>query len=275
MAVEVISSGVELTPADDSTKPFALFADGAAAATIRPVGKGYVIFFGVDPFASGDRNTPMGELVRSIQVAAGAQVAQDIWRFKLPPFKTVYLPDTEKALCLTNNNVVLDGSDANLVHCLAVNGTYTYDHFPTGIADSATDGEIPFDKGHLMNCRAAYMGRAHGLGRNPVELEKWIVSWTDKDPINLTLDLKKPYALDRIRLVYSGALPKFNVLGSSDGAAWVSLGSSPAKPPTEDVPDLTVALKGNHRYVRLAFAARETAAVFELCELQLWGNEAN
>ena len=274
MAVEVLASGVELTPADDSTKPFAVFGDGVAAATIRPVGKGYVIFFGVDPFGSGDRNTPMGKLVRNIQIAAGAQVAQDIWRFKLPPFKTVSLPDTEKALCLTNNNVVLKGNDANLVHCLAVNGTYTYDRFPTGIADSAANGEIPFDKGHLMNCRAAYMGRAHSLGRNPVELEKWIVSWTDRDAINLTLDLKKPYALNRVRLVYSGALPKFKVLGSNDGAAWVSLGSRPARPLTENVPDLTVALKDNYRYVRLAFTARKTAAVFELSELQLWGNEA-
>jgi len=275
--LEFPGPGREITPISPSVKPLAVFADGALAATIRAWGKGQVICFASDPFASRDRNTAMAELVRSIQLAAGARVGQDIWRFKLPPFKNVHTQKPEKHRCLTNNHVELDFGlvkrEPTSSYNLATGGTYTYDRFPNGIADAKTAGEIPFDQGHLTNRVKAFAERAGGGRRNPPSLEKWIVSWTDKGSVCLTVDLKKAYALARLRIVYSGILPAATIEGGIDGRAWKPLGNLPAQAAGEDVKDVVAPLEGKYRYVRVRLAARETDAAMELCELEIWGDD--
>ena len=264
--------GVVLSPTDESVQPLAVFADGAPAATIRAYGKGRVMLFAANPFDSVDKRTPIIELMKNIQLAAGARIGLDIWRFKLPPFKTVYVADTEKHSCLTNNNLVLDVKDVKMVHNLSTNGTYTYDRFPTGIADAASSGEIPFGKGHLTNRRQAYEARHVGGSRNPPELEKWIVSWTDKGAVALTIDLKKPYALNRLTLFYSGILPELRIQGGTDGKTWSPLATHPVQPAGHDVLDATIALKGRYRHIRVNFAARTDNAPMELAEMEVWGD---
>lgn len=265
--------GVEFAAVDASVKPLAVFADGSTAVSFRRYGKGAVILFAADPFNSQDRNTPMAELIKAIQVAAGAKVDRDIWRFKLPPFKTVYLKETETHKCLTMNSLFLERNEVKGVHNVRTRGTYTYDRFPTGLADEAASGDIVFFDGHLTNRKKAYMGRKMGGTRNPADVEKWIVSWTDREPVRITFDLKRPYALDRVRIFYSGILPELRVEGSNDGRTWRRLASHPPQQRTDDVVDITVRISGRYRYVRLALAARKSDAAMELAELEIWGNE--
>lgn len=282
LAITLPTPGVELTVLDPSVRPLASYDDGSPAATIRTYGKGNVIFFGSDPFLSQDKNSGVIALVRSIQLAVGAQTDLDIWRFKLPPFKTVYVADPEAHKCLTNNAVdrtfYLGNSDAKSVHNLATGGAYTYDRFPTGIADVAKAGEISFDQGHLTNRKLAYASRNLAGERNPPELEKWIVSYSNRNPVTLTVDLKKPYALDRFTLFYSGILPDLTIEGSADRQQWERLGSCAVQRATEDVIDVSVPVKGKYRYVRARFAQRREDVMMELCEMELcemeiWGSE--
>ena len=275
--LEFPGPGWEITLITPSVKPLAVFTDGAPAATIRACGKGQIIYFASDPFASRTRNTAVAQLVRSIQLAAGARVDQDIWRFKLPPFKNVDLPNPEKHRCLTNNHVErnfgLTKREPTSAYNLVTGGTYTYDRFPSGIAEAKTAGEIPFDQGHLTNRAQAFAERNGGGTRNPPSLEKWIVSWTDKAPVSLTVDLKKAYALNRLRLIFSGVLPAVRVEGGMDGRRWERLAGLPAQTPGKEVMDAVASLKGKYRYLKLVFATRQADAAMELCELEIWGDD--
>jgi hypothetical protein len=268
--------GVRITPMDDSARVWLAFDDGAPAATLRRLGRGSVIAFASDPFATRDENRSVAALVRRMQIALGAKVDHDIWRFKLPPLKAARWKDPEKFRCLTNNHVQRDfvferNGDVHSVHNLVTGGNYTYDRFPTGIADAAARGRTPFRRGHLTNRPAAYRQRNRGSGRNPVDLEKWIVSWTDRDPVTIAFDLKRAYPLQRLTLFYSGALPSVTVEGSLDGRQWRMLGSCRRRPVTLDTYDVTVALRGAWRYVRLRLGARTTDVPMELAEVEIWG----
>ena len=267
--------GVKLSPLDASVKPLATFADGSLAAAIGAYGKGYVITFASDPFASVDRHTPLIRMFKSIQLSVGARTDLDIWRFKLPAFKTVHLEETGEHLCLTNNNMVLGIDGIRPGRNLDTRGTYTYSHsrFPTGIPDAATSGQITFAEGHLTNRKEAYADRKRGGARNPASPEKWIVSWTDKKPVALTMDFKKAYGLDRTKIFYSGSFPAVTARGSRDGETWQPIGSYPAQCATADVIDVSVLLKGNHRYVEVAFSRRGADVPFEFVEIEVWGTE--
>jgi len=265
--------GMTLAPIDASAKPLAQFADGSPAATIRPFGKGYVIAFASDPFASVDKNTSLIRLFESIQKSVGARVDLDIWRFKLPPFKTVTVEDASSNLCLTGNYVVRDASGIRAGRGLTTGGTYTYSRFPTGVPDTATSGDVPFADGHLTNRWKACAGRKLGGTRNPPSLEKWIASWVDKEPIELVFDFKRPYALDRLTVFYSGELPDVVVDGSNDRDAWDQIGSYPAQCSTADIVDVTVLLSGKHRYVKVRLGGRTGDRPMELIEVEVWGKK--
>ena len=272
LAVTFPGPGREMTISDQSVKPLAVFGDGTPAAAIRSYGKGHVICFASDPFASRDRHSPIIETVRTIQKAAGAKAGRDIWRFKLPPFKTVDVEDPHKGLvCLTDNHVVLKRNEPASTQNLATGGTYTYDRFPTGIADAAESGQIPFASGHLTNRKAAFAARKRGGERNPASIEKWIVSWKDPEPVALTVDLQKPRVIDRIKIFYSGVLAPVNVEGSADAAQWETLADLPQQPATADVIDASIPVDGKHRHLRLRLAARNVNVPMELVELEIWG----
>jgi len=277
LVVNFRDSGIRCVPADASTKPLALFADGSVAATVRRYGKGYVVFFAGDLFAWREMNASAVELVRRIQLAVGARTEQDIWRFKLPPFKNVYVKDAETHRCLTNNHVertfTMKRNEVTSRYNMPTGGSYTYDRFPTGIADAADRGDIAFGNGHLTNRKQAYINRLIGGDRRPPELEKWIVSWTDPSPVSVTFDLKKEYRLSRVRLFYSAAMPALKVQGSDDAKTWSLLADALPDNAGADVKDLELVLRGKYRYVRLDFAAGDEGDKFELCEVEIWGDE--
>lgn len=264
-------SGVSLSPLDASVKPFAAFPDGSPAATIRRCGKGTIIAFASNPFASTDRSSQVVELVKQIQLAAGARTNHDIWRFKLPPFQTVAMGQADNNVCLTGNSVTYDGADMKLTRNQATGGSYTYDHFPTGLADAATTGDISFDWGHLTNRKQAYATRKRGYSRGEPALEKWIVSWKDRAPVSITIDLKRDYVLDRVQLIYSGTLPDVRLSVKMDGQSWNHLASYPAQPPSADVMSVAAHTHQQCRYLRFEFAERKTDAPMELSEVEIWG----
>jgi len=132
--------GVALTPTDAAAKPLATFPDGSPAATIRAFGKGHVIAFASDPFASVDKNPSFIRLFECVQKFVGARTELDIWRFKLPPFKTATVEHGDSSLCLTANYVLRDARGIRPGRNLATGGTYTYNRFPTGVADHGPVG---------------------------------------------------------------------------------------------------------------------------------------
>ena len=264
-------AGLRVTPTDPSVEPLAAFGDGALAVAVRPFGKGRIITFASDPFASTDKSSAFIRLFRGLQQSVGARTDLDIWRFKLPPFKTLGVAEPDDALCLTGNGVVRGPSGIEPGRNLATGGSYTYDRFPTGFADVAASGHIPFPEGHLTNRPQAYAGRKLGGTRNPASPEKWIVSWTDAEPVELTMDLGDAYALGRIRIFYSGCLPAVAVRGSLDARTWQEIGSYPQQCATVDVPDVTVLIEGTCRYVRVSFGQRKLSPPMEIAELEVWG----
>ena len=81
------------------------YADGSPAITLRTLGEGRVIYFGLQPFSIPALASPDWQrLFKSLQQGLNFATDLDIWRFQFPPFETVDLPAPE-GLCLTGNHV--------------------------------------------------------------------------------------------------------------------------------------------------------------------------
>jgi hypothetical protein len=276
LSVKYEVTGWNINPTDNVVTTLATFADGAPAITSHNYGKGRVITFAINAFASPYKNIANTEFFKNLQTAIGAKESLPIWRFKLPPFKTVSDEDApSKFVCLTNNNMVFEHSQSMAKDNLATNGTYSYENAPTGIADfNSLKENIPFADGHLTNRKNAFEQRNMKGGKNPPELEKWIVSWKDSARASITFDLKKTYTLHHLKLFYSGALPQLQTECSADGKTWIAQSSLAAKPATADVLNVELPLDGSYRYLRLKIGARQSNQEFKLSEVEIWGGDA-
>jgi hypothetical protein len=284
---------------NENVDTIATFPNGDPAITRHRYGQGKVYCFAADPLyavaeyptksSTVAKGSPVVQFFEAIQVAAGVEANQDIWRFKLPPYKTdVYR--RESGVCLTNNYVydvnepLLEPNNRDL------NGTYTYARAPDEIADAGA-ADVPFRTGHITNRLAAFETRDKyqepGRGRITAETPKWVVSWKDHAPIGITFDLKSAQSLTQCRLFFSGAMPALTVRGSVDGKDWIWLASTAEEIARKDVKDVRLYLGGAHRagdskntgpirphafrFVRFDFAERVATETFELCELDIWG----
>ena len=256
---------------NEATKVILQFADGAPAAVARKVGKGAVIYFAADLFNTKAKNDGAVAFVEAVQTHVGAKLNQDIWRFKLPPLKTDFSDPDDGLRCLTMNNLKLDKHNVIMTRNIATNGDYTYSHPPTGFADVAKESPMAFGKGHLTNRKAAYESRSRSGARSPAAPEKWIVSWSDAEPVSITFDLKKTYTVSRLKLFYSGVLPEVDVKTSVDGVAWTPGARQLGREPTHDVIDAVLPLTGKARYVRVNLGKRPIGNVMELAEAEIWG----
>jgi len=276
LSVKYEVTGWSINSTDNAVTTLATFSDGSPAITSHNYGKGRVITFAIDAFASPYLNSANIEFFKNLQTAVGAKENLPIWRFKLPPFKTVSDEDPpSKLVCLTNNNMVFERSQSQAKDNQATGGTYSYQNAPMGIADfNSLKENISFADGHLTNRQTAFAQRRLQGGKNPPELEKWIVSWKDSAPASITFDLKKTYTLDHLVLFYSGASPALQTECSIDGKTWIAQSSLAAKPATADVLNVEMPLHGNYRYVRLTIAARQPDQEFKLSEVEIWGGDA-
>ena len=232
--------------------------------------------------------SPVVQFLGAIQKAAGVKADHDIWRFKLPPFKTdVYR--REAGVCLTNNYVYDVNEPLLEPNNVDLGGTYTYTRGPDTMVDE-TVSDVPFRTGRLTNRLAAYETRSKYEPMYPATIQtetpKWVVSWQDRAPIDITFDLKSVQPLSQCRLFFSGAMPALAIYGSEDANNWTFLASTGEQVAGEDVQDVRLYLDGaarsgggpnkgpirpdSFRYVRLAFTERQAEETFELCEVDIW-----
>jgi len=283
---------------DDSVVTIAVFPNGDPAITMHPYGKGKVYCFAADPlyavyehpkkYSTVAPGSPVVQFFGAIQKAAGVKAGHDIWRFKLPPYKTdIYRK--ESGLCLTNN-YVYDVNDPLLEpNNRDLKGTYSYARAPDAIPDVGVT-DVPFATGHLTNRLLAFKTRdkrkAPTLAQIQAETPRWVVSWNDPAPVAVTFDLKSEQPLTQCRLFFSGAMPALVVRASMDGKDWIPLASTFEETAGPNVKDVRLYLGGAYRsgkaetgrfrpdafrYVRLDFARRKAEAPFELCEVEIWG----
>ncbi len=245
--------GLKAMLLDDVAKPVAVFDNGDLAATARAVGKGEVIAFAADPFASREEQISVAAFVRRTQEQVGAKTDLDIWRFKLPPFKTIVEPSDDGSRCLTGNSRQANMNVATGATCI--------------FGDAAEPETRLFDR------LAALKSRKRGGTRNLPELDKWIVRIEAPEPFDLTIDLKQPRELTRLTLYYSGTLPKFILLASDDGKSWSKIEKRSAQPATADVIDIDLPLSARARYLKISFDQRITSWPLELVELEVWGGD--
>lgn len=285
---------------NDNVVTIATFPNGDPAITMHPYGKGKVYYFAADPlyavyqhpqkWSTVAQGSPVVQLLGAIQTAAGVGSGHEIWRFKLPPYKTD-LYRKEPGLCLTNN-YVYDVNGALLEpNNRDVKGTYSYDRAPDAMADEAV-ADVPFRTGHLTNRLAAYETRSKDQRATPAHIEsetpKWVVAWKDPAPIGITFDLKSDQPLMQCRLAFSGAMPSLTVSASKDGKSWTRLASTAAEVAGIDVKTVRLYLNdanrsgkgkntentrdGLYRHVRFNFTTRKAGETFELCEVDIWGD---
>ena len=290
--------GRRIETLNDGVATIAAFPDGSPAITMHRYGRGKVYYFAADPLYARYESprkwsmvapgSPIVQFFGAIQRAAGVKSGHDIWRFKLPPYRTDIFRK-ESGLCLTNNYVYDVNEPLLEPNNIDLKGTYSYSREPDAMADVGA-ANVPFATGRLTNRLAAFETRqkfeSTNLARINAETPKWVVAWKDPAPMSITFDLKSARPLTRCRLVFSGAMPALVVRGSADGKNWIPLASTSGEVAGIDVKDVRLYLGdrhrsgqardatttcGPHRYVRLDFAQCGSAHAFELCEVDLWG----
>jgi len=292
--------GYKVQTLNEKVVTIAVFPNGDPAITMHPYGKGKVYYFAADPlyvrseypkkWSTVARGSPVVRFFGAIQKAAGVKAGHDIWRFKLPPYKTdVYRK--ESGVCLTNNYVYDVNSPLLEPNNRDLKGVYSYSRAPDAIADVGKTN-VPFRTGHLTNRLPAFETRVKDKRSTPAHIEaetpKWVVSWKDPAPTAVTFDLRSNQPLTQCRLFFSGAMPSLSVHGSVDGKNWVWLASTAEQVAGRDVKDVRLYLNGWYRsggtantgpirpnafrYVRFDFAARRSEEPFELCEVDIWGD---
>ena len=299
LTLSALVPGYKVKTVNDKVVTIATFPNGDPAITMHPYGKGKVYCFAADPlyvrseypkkWSTVAKGSPVVRFLGAIQNAAGVKAKHDIWRFKLPPYKTdVYRK--EAGVCLTNNYVydvnppLLEPNNRDLA------GTYSYSRAPDAIADVGKT-DVPLRTGHLTNRLAAFETRSPNeepySAKIASETPKWIVSWKAPNPVEITFDLKSNQRLTQCRLFFSGAMPSVAVRGSVDGKNWTWIASTAEEVAGKDVKDVRLYLNGAYRsggtgntgpirpdafrYVRLDFATRKAKEAFELCEVDIWG----
>ncbi len=291
--------GFKVRLANGKVETVATFPNGDPAITMNPYGKGKVYCFAADPlyvrseypkkWSTVAKDSPVVQFLGAIQNAAGVKPGHDIWRFKLPPYRTdVYRK--ESGVCLTNNYVYDVNEPLLEPNNRDTKGTYSYSRAPDTMADvSKTD--VPFTTGHLTNRLTAFETRSRNKepysAKIAEETPKWIVSWEDPAPVSITFDLKSNLPLTQSRLFFSGAMPSLTVRGSVDRKDWTWLASTAEEVAGNDVKDIRLYLNGAFRsggtgnsgpirpdafrYVRLEFASRKAKDTFALCEVDIFG----
>ena len=261
--VKYVQNGGTLVLGDRDCFSFA--PDGSSLNDLRtklqgPVlGRGKVIHFGDNPFtekaiADPARKAYFVKLAKNL----GLKTGRDIWRFKFPPFKTVYRPDPE-GVCLTGNFIKWQEERPVEVKNVSIPGTYTYSLPPDGVPDPGM--------ANLIDRKEAFP-----TPKTSLRPEDFIAGWKSERPVEVTFDFAQAQPVDRVHLWYSDQLPALTVQGSADGSSWVRLADCPKQPPTEDVLDVELKCEGagKYRFVRFALGERDAGEPMTLVEAEVW-----
>ena len=266
--------GYVLERVADTVEILGQFSDGSAAIVMNRYGNGRTICFAANPFKSQMvTDARWVAFFKAIQTEAGVKPGRDIWRFKFPPFQTVYLPPPDD-YCLTANNVVFEQNVPLDKWNVLTGGSYTLSFGPDAPANEPASTEIPFPLGRLTNRREAAISRDIGGGwisPSRIDLSRWTLAWKATNPIDIIFDFKTPRELTQAVLFYSGQLPAITVSASDDRTKWTTLASSVKQDSTEDVLDKRYGVQGKCRYLRIAADKRDSGQRFMLSEIEVWG----
>ncbi len=252
---------------------------GKPAAVARRLGEGVVYHFGFETMLQKNLESPAWRSYwKQFHAGLGEQTDLDIWRFTFPHVAASDIaPPAGK--CLTNNYIVWDTNEAVPVNNLEIAGTYSYSLKPDYAADQGGVTDIPFSKGDLMDRRSAVAikdpaDRKKAYREN---LDQFAVGWATTEPLQIEFTFDKPYALDRIWLMYTRQLPGITVEGLA-GGEWVRLGELAAQRANDqsDYPAVTIGLDAGAPAVermRMSFAARGEKEVLLLPELEVWARQ--
>ncbi len=265
-----------LTPAADGALIVARYEDGAAAATLCPLGEGQVLMFGANPFASGYVSEDAGwvDWWGALLRANGMKTDLPIWNLRLPDEALVQARRPE-GVCLTGNNFVRCQNGVYLGANEEVEGTYSLSVAPDLSRESAGEGAIAFAAGDLTDRVEATKGPFDSSGKatQPYAEADWADRWSAEalaGGLDIEFSLPEARGLSRIVLSYSGAIGTVTVSGG-DGGTWMELASVPGEAVGPDVLDLTVPLSGSFPRVRLHFAP--AGAELAIADIELWGTD--
>ena len=201
------------------------YKDGRIAAQKAPLGKGFVISFGMD-FV---QNTLVGlpewqQYFRNLTAQCGIKLDHDIWRFRFPDSLIKELPKVS-GKCLSGNH--LSFRNFRGYHTANDNVSHQAVYRCTPEADApAEKGTVKLKPGKLFDRRRAY---AQGNADNrKYTLCDRVAGWTTSGPITIEIDLKKPISLNRVELFYTGSLRDVTVSLSSNGKKYTQVGFFPA-----------------------------------------------
>ena len=264
--------GAELTPTDDATE-LLRYENGATAAVRKSVGDGSVVLFGFDPTVEkAAASEAWRAYFKALHSGLGQEVDLDIWRFTFPPVPAADIKPPS-GLCLSNNFVMWDTNEPIPVANLAVEGTYSYDVAPDYSPDEGGVTDIPFARGDLMDRRKAPEVKD---GTYDEEFKRFAVAWKSTAPVTISFDLKQPYALDRVWLLYRGQLPELVVEGLV-GDRWQPLGTAPKQEPEDsgDFPAVSIELQDAPavQHCRLRLGARDEGKALIVPELEIWARQ--
>lgn len=244
------------------------YSDGTPAITSKKYGSGEVFYFAVNPFTyQAIDNKEWIDIFRKLQIKAQAKINRDIWRFKFPEFKHVYLPVPE-GYCLTGNSIMFKENNAVEVKNIETDGSYSF-----SLAPDEGQNNIPFTKGRLTDRKRVSTGkRSEGDGYPKLGEENYIVTFGKTEPVDIIFDLKKIYNISRIKIFYTAQLPDMKIQTSKDGKNWADLSTSKKRSSTLDVLDENYEnLKSDCRYVKIQCGKRDDGEKMTLVEVEIWG----
>jgi len=255
----------------DGTSIVARFDDGTPAILKHRLGKGVCYAFASSPCtrkALGNR--AWRDAFVGFQRELGLRAGRRIWRFHFPTGLT-QPPPREQGRCLTNNHITWRSftpiTDANV----STSGCYTYSVRPDSIRDQGGVVDIPFAEGDLTDRREA--PTAGDVISKKSKIQDWVVRYKKPDAFDIIIDLGGAFAVNRVRLFYSGPLPGLRVTVSPDARTYTpvkSVGVAEAAP--RDVADVRLDFDAvSTRYVKVSFPERSAPGLLVLAELEVWG----
>ncbi len=251
----------------------ASYGDGSDAIIETELDQGKLIFFGTNPLFSnliGDKNWIA--FFGALQARVEAAKDQTVWRFRLPPTPLKEEAVPERGLCLTGNYFQWRLSVPTPMANASFAGGYTLGTAPVGNKE-AVGQEIAFSLGRLTNRLKGAKGGVPQEREAYPPMDDWSLSWSGKEPVEITFSFARPVTPGALRFFYSERLPAGRCEISTDGKEWQPLaaweGGELSEEPTVALERVALSSQTKGRYVRLLFDP--AAGPFTLVETEIWG----
>ncbi|HWL53433.1 MAG TPA: sugar-binding protein [Chthoniobacteraceae bacterium] len=178
-------------------------------------GKGRITYFGQNPLrARVIEEAGWISLFRTLQVAAGASLGEEVWRFRLPTPAAQGEGSSHPAeVSLTGNAMEWRASAPVAVAASRVRGSYQL-----SVADDASKepaGEpVPFAEGRLTD-------RLKGAqAANDADPRSFTLRWKSAPALGIHYTFDQAVEVQRIDLFFHGRLPEGRLEYSADGEHW-------------------------------------------------------